>query len=67
MAIKDEMYKKIVQEIDENIKMGKIDISKEKKLKSVAKMLTELSVDETKEADNLVAQYISQIKILCKE
>lgn len=68
MAMKDNMYKKIVQEIDENVEVGKFDISgKEAKLKSVAKMLTELSVDETRDADILVNQYIANIKNLCKE
>lgn len=65
MAIKDEMYKKIVQEIDELIAADRLALD-EVKVKSVAKMLTELSVGP-QEADNLVANYISQIKILCKK
>ena len=45
MAIKDEMYKMIVQEIDESVKMEKFNLSlDQKKVKDVAKMLTELSM-----------------------
>ena len=43
MAIQDEMYKKIVQEIDELIATDRLALDEEK-IKSVAKMLTELSV-----------------------
>lgn len=68
MAMKDEMYKKIVQEINEGILQGKINLyGKETKLRDVAKMLTELSVDENREADTLVNQYIANIKNICKE
>jgi hypothetical protein len=65
MAIQDEMYKKIVQEIDELIAADRLALD-EDKIKSVAKMLTELSVGP-QEADSLVAQYMAQIKILCKK
>lgn len=66
MAIQDEMYKKIEQEIDSLIKADKLNlVGKEDKVKMVAKMLTELSVDP-QDADNLVNQYIAQIKNLCK-
>ena len=66
MAIQDEMYKKIEQEIDSLIDRDKFNlVGKENKAKMVAKMLTELSVDP-QDADNLVNQYIAQIKNICK-
>lgn len=68
MAIQDEMYKMIEQEIDYLIEADKFNLvgkEKEKKAKMVAKMLTELSVDP-QDADNLVNQYIAQIKNICK-
>ena len=66
MAIKDEMYKKIEQEIDYLLETDKFNlVGKETKVKKVAKMLTELSVSP-QEADNLVNQYIAQIKNICK-
>lgn len=65
MAIQDEMYKMIAQEIDLVVKEERekvlIDI---KKAKEVAKMLTELSVEKT-EADSLVNQYMANIKNIC--
>ena len=65
MAIQDEMYKMIEQEIDLVVKGERekvlVDIGKAKK---VAKMLTELSVDKS-EADNLVNQYMANIKNIC--
>lgn len=65
MAIQDEMYKKIEQEIDLAVKEGRgkvlVDIDK---AKLVAKMLTELSVERT-EADSLVNQYMANIKNIC--
>lgn len=65
MAIQDEMYKMIEQEIDlvvkEEREKGLVDIDKAKK---VAKMLTELSVDKS-EADSLVNQYMANIKNIC--
>lgn len=67
MAIQDEMYKKIEQEIDALIEADKFNlVGNEKKAKLVAKMLTELSVDPS-DADNLVNQYIAQIKNICKQ
>ena len=67
MAIKDEMYKMIVQEIDESVKMGKFNLSlDQKKVKDVAKMLTELSMSpQTSSA--LVNQYMAQIKNICNQ
>ncbi len=66
MAIQDEMYKMIQQEIDLVVKEGRekvlVDVEKAKK---VAKMLTELSVDKA-EADSLMNQYIANIKNICK-
>ncbi len=65
MAIQDEMYKIIEQEIDIVVKEERekvlVDIGKAKK---VAKMLTELSVDKS-EADSLVNQYMANIKNIC--
>lgn len=65
MAIQDEMYKMIEQEIDLVVKEERekvlVDI---KKAKQVAKMLTELSVDKS-EADSLVNPYMANIKIIC--
>ncbi len=67
MAIQDEMYKKIVQEIDSLIQNEKFNlVGKENVTKQVAKMLTELSVGP-QDADSLVNQYIAQIKNLCKK
>jgi hypothetical protein len=65
MAIQDEMYKMIQQEIDLVVKEERekvlVDVEKAKK---VAKMLTELSVDKS-EADSLVNQYMANIKNIC--
>lgn len=65
MAIQDEMYKMIAQEIDLVVKEERekvlVDI---KKAKEVAKMLTELSVEKI-EADSLVNQYMANIKNIC--
>lgn len=66
MAIQDEMYKMIAQEIDlvvdEEREKVIVDI---KKAKKVAKMLTELSVDKS-EPDSLVNQYMANINNICK-
>lgn len=66
MAIQDEMYKMIAQEIDLVVEEERekviIDI---KKAKKVAKMLTELSVDKS-EPDSLVNQYMANINNICK-
>ena len=65
MAIQDEMYKMIAQEIDLVVKEERekvlVDI---KKAKEVAKMLTELSVEKS-EAESLVNQYMANIKNIC--
>ena len=65
MAIQDEMYKMIKQEIDLVVKeeRGKALVNIDK-AKLVAKMLTELSVDKS-EADSLVNQYMANIKNIC--
>ena len=66
MAIQDEMYKQIEQEIESLIDADKFNlVGKEEKAKRVAEMLAGLSVDP-RDADNLVNQYIAQIKIICK-
>ncbi len=65
MAIQDEMYRMIEQEIDlvvqEEREKVLVDIDK---AKHVAKMLTELSVEKA-EADSLVNQYMANIKNIC--
>ena len=66
MAIQDEMYKMIAQEIDLVVEEERekviVDI---KKAKKDAKMLTELSVDKS-EPDSLVNQYMANINNICK-
>ena len=66
MAIQDEMYRMIVQEIDETISLGRekriVDVEK---TKLVAKMLSELSMD-IRDADTLVNQYVAGIKNICR-
>lgn len=66
MAIQDEMYRMIVQEIDETISLGRekriVDVEK---AKLVAKMLSELSMD-VRDADTLVNQYVAGIKNICR-
>lgn len=66
MAIQDEMYKMIAQEIDLVVEEERekviVDV---KKAKKVAKMLTELSVDKS-EPDSLVNQYMANINNICK-
>ena len=66
MAIQDEMYKMIAQEIDLVVEEERekviVDI---KKAKKVANMLTELSVDKS-EPDSLVNQYMANINNICK-
>ena len=65
MAIQDEMYKMIAQEIDLAVKEERekvlVDIDK---AKQVAKMLTQLSVEKS-EAESLVNQYMANIKNIC--
>lgn len=64
MAIQDEMYKLIEQEIDQTVEAGKEKIIVDyEKAKQVAKMLTDLSTD-VNDADSLTNQYIAQIKII---
>ena len=65
MAIQDEMYKMIQQEIDLAVKEERekvlVDIDK---AKQVSKMLTQLSVEKS-EAESLVNQYMANIKNIC--
>lgn len=65
MAIQDEMYKMIQQEIDLAVKEERekvlVDIDK---AKQVAKLLTQLSVERS-EAESLVNQYMANIKNIC--
>lgn len=65
MAIQDEMYKLIEQEIDQTVQNGKEKIIVDyTKAKHIAKMLTDLSTNVS-DADSLTNQYIAQIKIIC--
>lgn len=65
MAIQDEMYKLIEKEIAETVKNGKeVRVVKLDKAKEVARMLTSLSTDSS-DAENLVNQYIANIKNIC--
>ena len=67
MAIKDEMYKMIVQEIDKCIEEGKEKINVDiENAKVVAKMLAELSTKDDQDAESLTKTYIAQIKNICK-
>ena len=65
MAIEDEMFRLIEEEIDDTISNGKEKVLvNEEKAKKVARLLTGLSTDKA-EANTLVNQYIAQIKIIC--
>lgn len=65
MAIEDEMFKLIEQEIELTLDEGReivvVDCDKAKK---AARLLTSLSTERA-EAQNLINQYIAQIKIIC--
>jgi hypothetical protein len=66
MAIEDEMFKQIEKKIDsikdEGIGAGNINFEK---AKEVARMLTELSTDNS-DAESLVNQYMAGIKNIFK-
>ena len=65
MAIQDEMYRLIEQEISQTIEADKqIRVVDYDKAKQVARMLTSLST-ETSDADTLTNQYIANIKNIC--
>lgn len=65
MAIQDEMYKLIEQEINQTVEARKEKVIVDyEKAKNVAQMLTDLSTD-INDADSLTNQYIAQIKIIC--
>lgn len=65
MAIEDQMYRLIEQEINQTIESGKEKIIVDfEKAKYVAKMLTSLSTDIS-DPDALTNQYIAQIKNIC--
>ncbi len=66
MAIQDEMYKMIEQEINKTVAEDRQNIIVDyDKAKVVAKMLAELST-EREDADSLVNQYMAQIKNICR-
>lgn len=65
MAIEDEMFKLIEEEIEQTLDKGKEKVAVDRvKAKEVARLLTSLSTERA-EAQNLVNQYIAQIKIIC--
>ena len=65
MAIQNEMYKLIEQEINQTLKAGKeVRTVDSEKAKNVARMLTNLSIDPS-DADSLTNQYIAGIKNIC--
>jgi len=65
MAIQDEMYRLIEQEINQTVEAGKERlIVNYDKAKQVARMLTSLSTD-TSDSDSLTNQYIANIKNIC--
>lgn len=66
MLIQEEMLKEIIKEIDDTITLGneKVLVNNDK-AKEVAEMLTSLSTDSTRDADDLTAQYIARIKTIC--
>ena len=65
MSIQDEMYKIIEKEINQMVSDNKVQKLDTEKVKQVAKMLTGLSTDKA-EAEQLVKQYIVNIKNICK-
>ncbi|MCT7904719.1 Uncharacterised protein [Candidatus Ornithobacterium hominis] len=65
MAIQDEMYKMIEKEINQMASDDKLQKLDPEKVKQVAKMLTSLSTEKA-EAEQLVSQYIANIKNICK-
>lgn len=65
MAIQDEMLRLIVEEINHTLDAGKEKVPVDRaRAVEVAKLLTSLSTDRA-EAQNLVNQYIANIKIIC--
>lgn len=67
MAIQDEMYKAIENEINRIVESGKVKADFDaNKVKEVAKMLTSLSTDNA-EAETLTNQYIANIKNICND
>jgi len=66
MAIQDEMYKMISQEIDKTLTEGKEKIIVDvKKAKKVAKALSELSVNSNHESKSLADDLVVNIKNIC--
>jgi len=65
MAIQDEMYRLIEQEINQTVEADKqVRYVNYDKAKEVARMLTSLSTDAS-DADSLTNQYIASIKNIC--
>jgi len=67
MAIQDEMYKMIENEINQTVAEDRQNIIVDyEKAKEVARMLAELST-EREDADSLVNQYMAGIKNICRK
>ena len=67
MSIQDEMYKAIEKEINQTLAAEKEKvIVNNDKAKKVARMLTELSI-ENADAESLTNQYIAGIKNICNK
>jgi hypothetical protein len=65
MAIQDEMYRLIEQEINQTVEADKqVRIVNYEEAKQVARVLTSLSIDHS-EADSLTNEYIVNIKNIC--
>jgi hypothetical protein len=65
MAIQDEMYRLIEQEINQTVSADKqVRIVNYEKAKQIARVLTSLSTDPS-EADSLTNEYIVNIKNIC--
>ena len=66
MAIQDEMYKMIVDEIDKKLSEGKEKVFVDyKKAKLVAKSLTDLCAQVKHEEGSLADDYVVNIKNIC--
>lgn len=66
MAIQNEMYKDIVKEIESTLEEDDDIVIDVDKVKQVAKLLTDLSIDPA-DADSLTNQYIAGIKNICPQ
>ena len=66
MAIQDEMYKMIIEEIDKTVSEGREKVIVDfEKAKLVAKSLTDLCVQTKHEEGSLADDYVVNIKNIC--